>query len=326
MKKYRELLSITPEDKVCLIAHIEPDADALSSMIVMREFLMQHFNVKCVDIFAECETLSETCLDILGNVKINKNAKKYSCAIMMDSPSVERLGIYGVLFNDAKNKIIIDHHATNQMCGNLNIVELVSSTCEIVYKITRYFKYKLNKEQLAKLYAGIITDTNNLSVGNITPLTFNIVSHACKEVDLKKIHAHFLRNTKLKNMQLLALAIENIVTFDAGKIILTHISHSEAKKYKAKFEHFTGIVNKLNEISEGELICFIYPNDNSYYVSMRCKEGYDVGSIAKKFSGGGHTCAAAFVSDKPLMQIEQDILIEYNKQLKNTKRKESKIF
>ena len=129
-------------------------------------------------------------------------------------------------------------------------------------------------------------------------------------------------------MQLLSLAVQNITTFDHGKIIITHISHEEALKYKAEAQDFIGISNRIAAINCANLICFIEPRNDFYYVSMRSKCGSDISNLAKANGGGGHSGAAAFITNNSLKEIEQLILLEFRNILKdnNNKNKTKSIF
>lgn len=326
MKNYSKLNELEKAKSVCLLTHINPDADALCSAIVLRDFLKKHFNISKVDIFAEGNNLPESYTPILGTVKINKSIQNYQVAIMLDSPNTDRLGIYKSLFFKAKTKIVIDHHATNNFDGDINIVEIVSSTCEIVYSILKYYKYKISNTNKGKLYAGIITDTNNFTVGAVTSNTFKIASEFENYINREAIFNNFLGNNSLKNMQLLSLAIQNIVTFDHNQIVISHISHEEAKKFKADYNDFNGIINRLATINVARYICFIYPKDDHYYISMRGRKGADVSSIAKIYGGGGHAGAAAFPSYKQLKDIEQLILTSFRNENQYFKLLSNKIF
>ena len=177
MKNYEELNIIKNVKSICLISHIEPDPDAISSLVILKEFLEQHFSIPNVDIFAEYSTLSEQLQEILGANILNKpDVKNYDVAIMLDCPNSDRLGKFKPMFDKADLKIAIDHHATNNFCCQINIVEFCSSTCEIIYALTNFFNYNLTAQQKGKLYAGIITDTNNFTVGQVSSRTFSIIS------------------------------------------------------------------------------------------------------------------------------------------------------
>ncbi len=317
MKKYNALSMFKDLENVALIAHIEPDPDALSSMVVLKEFLQKFFNVKNVDIFAECSGLTSSLQEILGNNNLNPEIKNYHLAIMMDSPNTERLGIYKTIFENTARTIVIDHHATNLYEGDFNIVEICSSTCEIVYSIIKEFNYSLSTIQQGKLYAGIITDTDNFKVGAISNRTFQIISEFAENVDREAIYNAFLANNTHKSMQLLSIAINNISSYNDGQIIITSISQNEAKSVSANHNDMCAIVNQIATINTAKLVCFIEPRNDKYYASMRSKQGYDVSEIARRNGGGGHVGAAAFVSELSLEETKELILKEFETQLAN---------
>jgi len=234
---------------------------------------------------------------------------------MMDSTADDRLGQYSELFNSAKTKIVIDHHRTNKYQGDINIVNITSSTCQIVYEILKYFKFDISKANKGKLYAGLITDTNNLSVGAMDNKTFKMVSEIIDDIDIHLIYEHFFSNNTLKNMQLLSKAIDNLITLKHGKILVSHITFDEANKLKAQPDNYNGVINRLSTISGCKFVLFTYPRDNGYYASMRAKHGYDVSIIAKKFGGGGHMGASAFLSNKTIRRIEESVVQEFMTQI-----------
>lgn len=323
---------------VALIVHIDPDTDALASAVVFRNFLKTQFKIRRVEIFAEFKKLDENLLDVIEGVEINKgelvfdrnpNSKQFlfDIAVIMDAPNIARVGKFVNIFNNAKLKMNIDHHDTNSFKADKKFVKTVSSTCEIIYQLFKPYKYQMSNADKGKIYAGIITDTDNFSVGAIAPATFKIVSEIYPYVEHDKIYNHFFCNNSLRNMQLLSKAIDNVVTFNHGKIVISHITKEQAKLFKATDADYIGISNRLAGIAGCKLMCFSRPKDGQYYVSMRSRNnGGDVGAIALKNGGGGHKGASAFNSDQDLAEIEQSILQEFTKTLSKTKQKKEKIF
>ena len=314
MNNYNEIKVISQYKSICLIGHINPDADALASMKVLKDFLCDYFKIENISLFADCEKIPTNCNEIIDNDTINQPTKKeFDVAIMIDSPNTQRLGKYKNLFEKAKCKIVIDHHQTNLFDGDVNIVEEQSSTCEIVYSIIKFFKYVLNKKNKSNIYAGIITDTNNFTVGNFNQITFKIMSEIIDDIDHEHIYNNFFSNNSLKNMQILAKSINNIKTYYDNKILISHISLKEAEDFNITNDDYLGIINRLSTITNSLLICFIYPKDKQYYVSMRAKQNLKVSQLAKENGGGGHDGAAAFLSDKTIEEIECEILEEFTK-------------
>lgn len=331
MKNYDILNSLQNKKSVCLIGHVNADPDALSSMVVFKDILKSILKISRVDLFSDTQTVGDILLEILESNKIYKNLedalnKEYEACIVLDCPNTDRLGCFKYLFDNAAQTYIIDHHSTNLYQAHVNIVENTSSCCEIIYNIANYFNYQLNNQQKGKLYAGIITDTNNFTVGNYSDETFRACSDLSKDIDTQTIYKAFLSNNTLKTMNLLALAINNIESFNNNEIIISHITHEEANKLSATHDDLCKIVNQIATINTSKLVCFIEPREGRYYASMRAKEGYNVAEIAKAHGGGGHIGAAAFVSNSSLDETKQIVLTDFKKQLSQVQPKTKKLF
>ncbi len=303
-------------ETVCLIGHIHPDADAICSMVVFREFIMKQFGIKAVDLFADTDSLNKKYRPILDNIKLNPTPKKYDLAVMMDAPNKLRLGRFESLFDNAKHKLVIDHHATNDYQGDENIVRIVSSTCEIVFDIMKDYKYTFNKGIYARIYAGIITDTNNFQWGDMSRHTFEIAGECYPHVDARGLFEYYLGSNSVKNMTLFANAIANISLHSDERIALCHVTHEYKNKLDAGTEDFLGIANRISTLENTQITCFIEPREDGYNYEMRAKPGFDVSVVAKHFGGGGHKGAAAFTSNRPINDMKKDLLIELNKQVK----------
>ena len=315
MNCYKLLNKIKNSKNVCIITHVDPDTDALASAVVLRNFLIKKFKIANVDIFAEATQIDDYYKPILQDLEINKKvSNRYDTAIMLDAPNTDRLGKYVELFSLAKLKFVIDHHATNTYCGDYNIVEFVSSTCEIIYKILSSFKYKFSVKDYENIYAGIITDTNNFSVGATDFKTFKIASACVLHIDHKKVYNHYLNNVSLKQLKLMSVAINNIKMFENEKVLVSTISQDDANLLKANFDDYNGIVNYISKTNTAKIVCLILPKNNSYYVSLRSKDDVDIGSFAKKNNGGGHKCAAAYISEKSIETITNNV-VDYYKSL-----------
>lgn len=323
MKKYRELLKLKNVKSVCLIGHLNPDVDAIASMLVFKNFLTSKLNVKEVDIFADTKGhIDSQCEYILGEDKINPKPSNYDFAIVMDCPKAteDRLGIYKPLFDNANFKFVIDHHDTNEKFGNVNYVEVVSSTCEIVYNILSSYKYKFSDDDLKKIYSGIVTDTGNFSVGAFNSKTYEIGSACCKQIDVKPIRDALMSNLSFKNLKTFGLAISNAKTYENDQIMITSISKEEVEENNISEDDCIAIINRLAQTAKVKLVSFIHYKNDQYYVSMRAKPEYDISVFAKNSGGGGHKGAAAFNSNEPLEKLKSNVLENFIKILRENNK------
>ena len=46
---------------ICIIGHIDPDADALASLTVLKNFLISKYKIATVDIFAQTDDVQTNC-------------------------------------------------------------------------------------------------------------------------------------------------------------------------------------------------------------------------------------------------------------------------
>lgn len=320
MKKYQDLSILKNSKNVCIIGHINADTDALCSMVCLREFLLSTFDHLNIFLATDTDIIQNNYKPIFEGIQLNNMPEDIDTAIAIDCPNISRLGKYAEIFSNSKTKIVIDHHLTNTNFGDINIVESNSSSCEVVYNIMTEYGFKISNQILGRLYAGIITDTMNFTVSNLTDTTYKIASIASKNIDIQSIYDNFLNHNSIINMKLLADSINNLKSYHDGKINISHINKKLVKKLNASFDEYTGIINRLASIQNNLMTCLIEPKENSYYVSMRGKRSYNVGAIAKKYGGGGHAGAAAFDSNLSLKNIQKLILEEFSQLLKNSEK------
>ncbi len=296
---------------VCIIGHIDPDADALSSMTVLKDFLTNQYKIKVVDLFAQTNEIQENCKSILDGNTLNPSPKEYDTAIVVDSPNLERTGIYSNLFNKATNTYVIDHHNTNNLFAKYNIVENAASTSEIIYEILEKLNFNFTVKNYENIYAGIITDTNNFTTPNLTKQTFEVASKIIEKINYINIYDNFFSNYTINSAKLLSFALKNIISLKNNKILISYLNKNHFKKSNATVNNITGIVNKISTISGNILTCLIFKKEKEYYVSLRAKNGYNVANIAKKYNGGGHIGAAGFLTNLSIKKIIKLIKKEF---------------
>ena len=314
---YKHILDKIKDYKsICIIGHIDPDPDALASMVAMKEFIKSAFGNSDVKLYASFNNLSEENRCILSDEHINSESKDFDLVISLDCPNLPRLGEYSKFFESAKHTIVIDHHDTNTYFGNDNIIDICSSTCEIVYGFFKEYNVYISDKVYERIYTGLITDTMNFTVGAFNENAFTIASECFSHCDTKKIYEYFLGSFSYKNLKMSGVAFGNTERYFDSSVAISHISFEEEMKYNSNSNDYVGIVNHINRIEGLQIACFIYPKGDTYYITMRGKPSIDVGQIAKKFGGGGHAGASGFLSNKSINEIKTDLLTEFKKIIK----------
>ena len=278
---------------IAIISHVIPDADAYSSARVWQKYVESIKNKQAkVDIFIENNNeVAELYKPLFpqGSRKINQRALvNYDVAIALDCASLGRLGKNQKIFNNATWTANIDHHDTNPNFGDLNIVEQSSSTCEITYEILKSLKEPVTKGMASLIYAGIITDSLNLSVNN-TQRTLEIVGELQGKVDSNMIRNWFFKNSTKAKAELIGNALSRIEYHWGDRMALMTIVQKDIQYSGAQFEDTLGIIDLASAVKDVDLAAMIIEKTpNFYYVSLRSKEDVDVLDIAKEFKGGGN--------------------------------------
>ena len=289
--------------RIAIMAHKSPDADAVCSCVALKRLIKKTYETddNRIDIDIFLEGLTDKYAPFTKGETINvQNFKRYDLAICLDCPSSDRTGIYQKIFKRAKDTLNIDHHETNSKFASNNIVSICSSTCEILYSFFIYIlKWEATPDIYRLLYAGILTDTNNLSQ-NITKNTLKIISKLMQlndelNLNLPSIKDYFFKSNTVEQITLLQRALNSIMFYEDNKIAVMKLVKQDFNETGASKDDTLGIVDYAISIKGVEIgVIFIKNEDNTYYVSLRSRNEIDVGEVAKQMGGGGHHNIAAF--------------------------------
>ena len=86
------------------------------------------------------------------------------------------------------------------------------------------------------------------------------------------------------------------------------LARGRADAAGGSYEDTEGLVNEPLTVKEILASVFVKANDGgSYRVSLRSKGTVDVGSVAKRYGGGGHKNAAGCTVSGPLDALKQEL-------------------
>ena len=174
MSRLEELLQ--GAKKVALSGHIRPDGDCVGSVMSVYQYMKKNMPEIEVKVFLETPASVFCCIEGIENIDSSmETTEEYDVFIAMDC-TADRLGNAQRIFDKAKTKINIDHHVSNQGCGDINIVVPdASSTCEVIYELLD--SEKLDVEIAKTLYIGMIHDTGVFKYSNTSPKTLQIAAN-----------------------------------------------------------------------------------------------------------------------------------------------------
>ena len=318
MQSIKLIKEIINESKsIAILGHIEPDVDCLASAVAIKRAFLTNLERVCdknIDIFANIADENEMLSPIVKGEKFKiKSDEVYDLAICIDCPTVQRMGEYATIFESAKNTILIDHHENNELFANHNFVYKTSSTCELIYILLKALEFDISNDVCKFIYAGIVSDTVNLTQGTIKVSSYKIIAEIAEKVNdmesLDSIKDYLLKNKTKSNLKLLERALHSMSFYLNDRVAVMKITGEDLKECGANNADTIGIVNNAINIKGVYIaVLFIKQEDGSYYASMRAKNGVDVSVIAAALGGGGHETVAAFNFGNNLSELK-DLLL-----------------
>lgn len=310
------LEEIKKAKKIVILAHEGPDGDAIGSALAMY-FAIESMG-KISDIIIPEYSKTFDFMPGITMIKKSSDIEKYDLAISVDCADTRILKGYTKYFESAKTKIVIDHHSSNTMYGDINFVNPASPSCsQILVGMFDCFGIPISKEMATCIMVGIITDTGGFAF-NATAETFEFTAEALRlGVNISDIMRRALHTRTKANYELTKKAMERMEFLENGKVAFTYITNEDQKKVGAIKGDHEGIVEMGKSVENVEVSVFLHEiDDKGFKLSLRSLEYVNVAKIAIMLGGGGHYKAAgAYVKGTP-EQIKTKILQEVKKQLK----------
>ena len=306
------LEEINKAQSIVIVTHENPDGDAIGSSLALYNALKDYGKNPDI-IIPECPRCYEF-LPGCDEIKKESNIQVYDLAISLDCATMKMLNGYAKYFENAKSKIVIDHHGTNTMYGDYNFVNPDAPACsQILIVLLEYFNIQITKEIGSCILTGIITDTGGFKYSGVSAETFEFVAELLKKgVNVSNIYRRVLETITKSSYELRRIAESRLEFLFDGKVTFTYITLEDEEKVHAETGDHEGIVN-IGKCVEGvEVSIFIreLKNNKGWKASLRSNEYVNVSDVALLFGGGGHPRAAGCNMQGDLQQIKDKILNE----------------
>lgn len=315
----KEIISqITNSQSVLVASHVNPDGDALGSLLALG-LALDGLKIKST-LYNESDI--PAVYRFLPHVKRIQNqisrVHPYETAIILDCSNLDRIGTAVDIVKQIPMIINIDHHVTNTWFGERQLIDdRACATAELVYRLINQMGLAITKEMAISIYTGIVTDTGSFRFSNTNASSFEICNEMVR-LGVKPYHIarHLYGTYSLGRIKLLNQALESIEIANNGKLSLMTLTQSMLQATGTQPEDADGLINYARRIEDVKVAALIQEQANGnrhpmttpkYHVSLRSNGSIDVAAIAAKFGGGGHPSAAGFSIDATLSEIKKTI-------------------
>lgn len=310
------LEEIKKAEKIVILVHENPDGDAIGSATAMYQALLQIG--KNADVIIPEYPRDFEFLPSIDSVKKESEIQSYDLVITLDSATIKQLGNCEKYFSDAKNKVVIDHHGSNTMYGDLNYVDPKSPACaQLLVGIFNYFGIEITKEIGMCLLTGIITDTGGFAYSGVTSDTFEIAANiVAKGINVYQIYQKVFLNMSFSKFNLHRIAIDRIELLENNKIAYTYITKEDENRVHSEHGDHEGIVEQGRNIEGVEVSIFLRETERGIKASLRSKDYVNVSEVCVAFGGGGHPRAAGCNITGTIEQAKMQIINKVKEVLK----------
>jgi phosphoesterase RecJ-like protein len=291
---------------VTLLAHVDPDADALGSALALGLALHRRGTPVRVSFGSPAEvpqTLRD--LDTVGLlVPAGEVPPASAVVVTMDASSVARLGALGdrVAATVAAGGavLVVDHHASNTWFGTHHVVdERAEATAVLVLRLLDEFGEEVDEPIARCLYAGLVTDTS--SFRRATPDTHRMAARLLAAgVDPDAMARTLMSSHPFAWLGMLSVVLGRAVLDPAaaGGLGLVHTVVYLSDIADVRPEDVDRVIDIVCTTVESEVAGVLKEvAPGRWSGSLRATGRVDVSRAAVLLGGGGHRLAAGFTAE-----------------------------
>jgi len=310
---YRQIdQSIARSARIILISHQRPDEDALGSGLSFYLYL-KSLGKQAWFFLADLPPLYLSFLPAIDEVTNDPAVfgDFVDLYVFLDCGSLAQANLpAGALRH--KNIINIDHHASNNSYGRVNLVDIrASSTCEIIYRYFVAAGQVIDKQLATCLLTGILCDTSGFIHSNTRSETVRIASELVKHgVKINQLLNFVVRNKTIDGLRLWGEILSRIQINKDLSIAYTYIKNDDFRRYHVQKDELDGLANFLNVIVDVNATAVFHLEPDKTKVSWRTKRNdVDLAAFCQRFGGGGHKKAAGFTLDWPVVEKNGKLMV-----------------
>lgn len=306
---------LSAADEVALACHVDPDGDALGSMLALQRFL----DVRGVRTTASWGTTDADAGDelavppqyaFLPGLDTLVVPKRFPAApplmVSFDTGAPGRLGSLRAAGEAAGTLIVIDHHASGQAFGDIRLVDgSLAATAVLVDELITRMGGDLDRDTAICLYTALVTDTGRFQYASTTPAVLQLAARLISlDIDHAAISRQVWNTHSFGYLKLLALVLERATLEPEASLLWTTVTQEDLQRYGVAWQETEGLIDVLRSVETARVAMIAKrQSDGAWKVSLRSRGDVDVGRVARDLGGGGHAFLAGLVADDGIDQL-----------------------
>jgi phosphoesterase RecJ-like protein len=306
------LRDLPADPDILLVCHLNPDGDALGSMLGCGLGLARLGLPVCATFPAPYELTPP--FDRLPGLELLVDPADAPVApdllICFDAASAGRLGELAGRLDTAGTSVVVDHHASNTRFGRHHLVDPgAAATSVVVEELLRRLGVPLDERIAECLYVALSTDTGSFKFDLTTPAVHELAARLLAtglrpaEISRRLFDSRPFGAMKLFGDVLARATLEPAVAGGLG-LVWSFATLADLERHGQRRHVLEGLIDAVRVAEEADVACVLkQAAPEEWTVSLRSKGGVDVATVAVGLGGGGHRLAAGFTAYGPLEDV-----------------------
>ena len=332
-EQFRQAVELLSRARRLLVTtHTKPDGDACGSMAAMTEVL-RHLGKEAYPLFLSpvptwYQFLQSDQVPILGEQVSEQDLTQgrlgpFDLVILVDVNSVSQLPSFEQYLKTQRPPVlVIDHHATSDGLGTLELVDpTAAATGLVVFELLRFAGWPVTPRIAEALFVAAATDTGWFQFGNANSRAYRLCADLIDSgARPAAIYGRLYQNFPYSRFRLMLAMLNSLELHFNGRFALQYIRRADFERSGATYEDTENLINECHRI--GKVLAsalLVELEDGRIRCSLRSRNatglpagGYiDVSRIAERFGGGGHKMAAGTFLSGPIEQAAERVRSEF---------------
>ncbi|HSV64593.1 MAG TPA: bifunctional oligoribonuclease/PAP phosphatase NrnA [Mycobacteriales bacterium] len=298
------LAALRRHDEIALVCHVNPDGDALGSMLALAQALARTGR-RVVPSFPSPYVVPDSLRFLPGQDLLVAPAEMPAAPGLLmtfDTGSVDRLGDLGDRVGTAGEVLVVDHHASNTRFGTVHVVDPTAvATAVLAERLIDRLGVGLDADLATCLYAGLASDTGSFRYAGTTAETHALAGRLLATGIRPDLISRELFDTHPFGWQaMLGEALGRVRLEPAAVgglgLVWTWLGDADLAGRGLASDQAESVIDIVRTAREAEVAMVLKELDGARHVSVRSRGRVDVGAACVALGGGGHRFAAGFTS------------------------------
>jgi phosphoesterase RecJ-like protein len=246
---------------VALACHVTPDGDALGSMLAMH-LLCRSQGKESVASWPEPFVVAPHYTYLPGLDSVTKPADFPDAPPVMvtfDCGSLDRLNELAEPAREAGELIVVDHHATNDSYGSINLLDAdAAASAVMVHRLAQRLGWPLTRDVAICLYTGIVTDTGRFQYSNTSPEVLEMATELSRfDLPIADMSRQLFEEHRFAYLQLIAEALQRAELDVQRRFVATWITNADLNRFGVEMDEAEGLIDIVRRTAEADVSCVL---------------------------------------------------------------------